>query len=197
MDDIASDFEDALAGDQPDFESKPTAPLDLDQATQWVAQVARARRLREEYEEAHRSAVARLNARLSVRVEALNQQEEWYAEALEMFHRTAIAVDETALTIPTPAGTLKSTKTQPTWEFYDEEAFTAWAVENLPAVIAEPPPPPAPKVVKAEVKKALKDEATEVLKVAGTSDAVLTHDGAPVPGLRVLPAGRNYKVVTD
>ena len=197
MTDIASDFEDALAGDQPDFESKPTAPLDLDQATQWVAQVARARRLRDEYEEAHRAAVARLNARLDERVEALNQQEEWYAEALEMFHRTAIAVDDKALTIPTPAGTLKSTKTQPVWEFYDEAAFTAWALENLPEVIAPLPEPPEPKVAKNAVKKALKDDAEAVIKLAGTSDAVLTHEEAPVPGLRVLPPGRNYKIITD
>ena len=114
-----------------------------------------------------------------------------------MYHRTVIANDPAALTIPTPAGTLKSTKTQPTWEFYDEAAFTAWALENLPQVIAEPPAPPEPKVVKNEVKKVLKDEAEAAIKVAGTSDAVLTHDGAPVPGLRVLPAGRNYKVITD
>jgi hypothetical protein len=194
--DITQDFEDALAGDEPTFD-EVHAPLDLDQATQWVAQVARARRLREEYQEAHRAAVARLNARLAERITALTQQEEWYEEALVMYHRTLLATDPEAKTVPTPAGTLKSTATQPTWEFYDEDAFTAWAVENLPSVIAEPPPLPAPKVVKAEVKKALKDEAAEVLKVAGTSDAVLTHDGAPVPGLRVLPAGRNYKVITD
>jgi hypothetical protein len=197
MTDIAADFEDALAPDEPDFTEKPSAPLDLDQATQWVAKVARARRLREEYVAAHQAAVARLNARLNERVEALAQQEEWYGEALAMFHKTAIAVDPEALTIPTPAGTLKSTKTQPKWEFFDEAAFTAWALENAPEVIAEPPPPPAPKVVKTEVKKALKADAEKALKVAGTSDAVLTHDGAPVPGLRVLPAGRNFKIVTD
>jgi len=195
--DINDEFDEALAGDTPDFDAPPAPALDLDQATQWVAQVARARRLREEYQAAHAAAVARLNTRLNARLEALGQQESWYEEALTMYHRTAIANDPAALTIPTPAGTLKSTKTQPTWEFYDEDAFTTWAIENLPAVIAEPPPPPEPKIVKATVKKALKDDAEAVLKVAGTSDAVLTHDGAPVPGLRVLPPGRNYKVITD
>jgi hypothetical protein len=196
MTDITADFEDALAPDEPDFTETPSAPLDLDQATQWVAKVARARRLREEYVAAHSAAVARLNARLNERVSALAAQEEWYGEALAMFHKTAIAVDPEALTIPTPAGTLKSTKTQPTWEFYDEAAFTAWAEENIPQVMAEPPPPPAPKVKKAEVKKALKADAEKALKVAGTSDAVLMHDEATVPGLRVLPAGRNFKVIT-
>jgi hypothetical protein len=128
---------------------------------------------------------------------ALDTQEGWFSEALEMYHRTVLSLDPEAKTIPTPAGTLKSTATQPEWQFYDEEAFTTWALENLPEVIAEPPPPPAPKVVKTKVKAALKEDATDALKLAGTSDAVLTFDGAVVPGLRVLPAGRNYKVITD
>jgi len=197
MTDLADDFDDALGGDTPDFQSEPVAPLGLVQATEWVAQLARTRRLQAEYREAHAAAVARLNARLNARTEALHQQEGWLAEALEMFHRTALATDKSAKTIETPAGTLKSTATQPTWEFYDEEAFTAWALENLPEVIAEPPPPPAPKAAKTAVKKALKDDAAVALKAAGTSDAVLMHDGASVPGLRVLPAGRNYKVITE
>lgn len=194
---ITDEFDEALAGEAPDFDAEPTPALDLDQATQWVAQVARVRRLRDEYLAAHAAATARLNARLNERLAALNEQEAWFEEALAMYHRVLLANDPEAKTVPTPAGTLKSTATQPTWEFYDEEAFTAWAVENMPQVIAEPPPPPAPKVVKTEVKKVLKAEAAEALKMAGTSDAVLTHDGAAVPGLRVLPAGRNYKVITE
>lgn len=195
--DITDEFDEALAGEAPDFDAPPAPALDLDQATQWVAQVARARRLREEYQAAHAAAVNRLNARLNNRLSALNEQEAWYEEALAMYHRTLLANDPEAKTVPTPAGTLKSTATQPTWEFYDEAEFTAWAIENMPEVIADPPPPPALKVVKATVKKVLKADAAKALKVAGTSDAVLTHDGTPVPGLRVLPAGRNYKVITD
>lgn len=191
------DFADALEGDGPDFDAEPSAPLDMDQATQWVASLARVRRLREEYEAAHAAAINRLSARLFERMIALDTQEGWFSEALEMYHRTVLSLDPEAKTIPTPAGTLKSTATQPEWQFYDEEAFTVWALENLPEVIADPPPPPALKVAKAKVKAALKEDAAEALKVAGTSDAVLTYDGAEVPGLRVLPAGRNYKVITD
>jgi hypothetical protein len=190
------DFADALGGDEVDFDAKPQAPLDLDQVTQWVAQLARVRHLRDEYDTAYAAAVARLSARHAERKAALDTQEAWFAEALEMYHRTVLAADPQAKTIHTPAGVLKSTATQPSWEFYDEAAFAEWAMENLPQVFSEPLPPPAPKVVKNEVKKALKDEADEALKVAGTSDAVLTHDGVPVPGLRVKPAGRNYKVET-
>lgn len=191
------EFEDALGGDYPDFDEDVHAALDLNQATQWVAQLARVRRVREEYEAAHAAAIARLNARLANLTENLAQQEMWYTEALKMYHATVLANDPAAKTIATPAGTLKSTATQPSWDFYDEAAFTAWALENLPEVIAEPPPPPEPRVAKNEVKKALADAAKDAIKLAGTSDAVLTHDGAPVPGLRVLPAGRNYKVVTE
>jgi hypothetical protein len=190
------DLSDALAGDEPDFDTEPSAPLDLDQVTQWVEQVARVRRLLDEYRQAHAAAVQRLNDRLNQRVEDLTKKEKWYEEALEVYHKVTIQNDPKALTIETPAGTLKSRMGQVEWEFFDEAAFTAWALENLPEVIAEPPPPPAPKPAKKEVKKALKDEAAKALKVAGTSDAVLACDGAPVPGLRVLPAKRKYDVVT-
>jgi len=189
MSNPTDDFEDALAGDEPDFEQKPTAPLDLDQATQWVAKVARARRLREEYQAAHAAAVARLNARLSERMSALDQQEEWYGEALAMFHRTALANDPEALTIPTPAGTLKSRKGQKQWTYGDEEALLAWAVENADDAV-DYPPTPAPKVNKTRLKKALKD--------AKVSDGVvMTDDGVAVPGVTVADAVRKFTIDTD
>lgn len=197
MTDPVADFEDALGGETPDFEAKPEPALDLDQATQWVAELARIRRVRAEYEQAYTAAVARLSERRSQRLASLNEQEAWYAEALELYHRVVLANDKKAITIPTPAGTLTSRMGQPKWEFYDEDAFTAWALNNLPEVIADPPPPPAVRPAKNKVKKVLKDEAAKVLAVEGTSDAVLTYNDAPVPGLRVLKAKRNYEVVTE
>ena len=185
----ADEFESAIAGDAPDTDGEPTAPLDLDQATQWVAQVDRIRRLREEYQQAHAAAVARLNARLNARVSALAEQEEWYAEALEMFHRTVLASDSEALTIPTPAGTLKSRKGQPTFSYTDDEALLAWAMENANDAV-DFPPTPDPRLNKTKFKKAVKE--------AKVSDGVIiTDDGEAVPGVTVADPERKFTIETE
>lgn len=185
----ADDFEDALAGETPDFESEPAGALDLDQATQWVAQVRRIREKRDEYQAAHAAAVARLNARLAERMEALGQQEEWFTEALTIYHRTVLANDPEAKTIPTPAGTLKARKGQPGYSYEDEEALLAWAMENASDVV-DVPPPPDPRVNKNRLKK--------VIKAGKVSDGVIIMpDGEPVPGVKVTDAEVDYKVVTD
>jgi len=183
------DFEDALTGEEPDFAEEPSAPLDLDQATQWVAKVARARRLREEYVAAHTAAAARLNARLNERLSALDQQEEWYTEALVMYHRTVLATDTEALTIPTPAGTLKSRMGQPSWSYEDDDALLAWAVEHANDVV-DFPPPPEPRVNKARLKKALKESKV-------SDGVVVTPEGEAVPGVKVTDAKRKFTVETD
>lgn len=183
------DFEDALAGDDPDFGSEPSSPLDLDQATQWVAKVAQARRKREEYREAHAAAVARLNARLAERMEALDQQEAWFTEALTIYHRTVLAADPEAKTIPTPAGTLKARKGQPGYSYEDEEALLAWAMENASDVV-DVPPPPDPRVNKNRFKKAIKGSKV-------SDGVIIMPDGEPVPGVKVTDAEVDYKVVTD
>lgn len=183
------DFQDALEGDAPDTDSTPSAPLDLNQATQWVAQVARIRRLREEYQQAHAAAVERLNERLHTRLANLAEQEEWFTEALTMYHRTVIAQDPEALTIYTPAGTLKSVQGQPKFIYEDEAALLEWAIREAGDVV-DVPPTPDPKVNKTRLKKMLK-EAT------ATDGVFITQDGERVPGVRVEKAKRNFSVLTD
>jgi len=176
-------FEEALAGSEA---TQGEVPLDLDQATQWVAQVKAIRGRKAEYQAAHAAAVSRLNAKLNEVCFNLDTQEEWMTDALEMYHRTVLANDAERITIQTPAGTLKSNKGQPKWVYEDEAAFEEWAFANIPTVVT-----PHPDTInKTKVKAALKD--------ATFSDGVVVlKDGTAVPGLKVLPAERGFSIVTD
>jgi len=191
---IEDEFEEALAGEGPDFEADPASAatgLDLDQVTQWVAQVDQVRRKRAEYQAAHQAAVQRLNGRLQERLSALDAQEEWLEEALTVYHKTVIANDPRALTIHTPAGTLKSTKGQPKYDYADEAALVAWALENAPEIV-DVPPAPEPRVPKNNLKKLLKEQGAKI------SDGTLVlDDGTAVPGVKAEKARRNYNVITE
>jgi hypothetical protein len=175
-------FQDALAGDEA---QQGQVPLDLDQATQWVAQVKGIRDRITEYQAAHAAAVKRLNLKLNEVVTNLETQEEWMLDALEMYHRTVLANDKERVTIQTPAGVLKSNAGQNKWVYEDNAAFEAWAMENIPAAVT-----PHPDTInKTKAKSALKD--------ATISDGVvMTKDGVKVPGIRVAPPERTFKVIT-
>lgn len=187
------EFEDALCGEiaTADAEGNLGLPVDLDQAEQWMAQLRRIRRLRAEYVAAHAAAVARLNARLTEVTAPLDGEDAMLSEALEMFHRTLIAVDANRKTVPLPSGTLKSRMGQPTVEVTDEDALLAWAVANRPDVV-DFPPPPDPKVKKVDLKKVIKAEAT-------VSDGVplLGADREPIPGVVVTEAERKFDLAIE
>jgi hypothetical protein len=193
--DIENEFDDALAGPPPDTTQPPQPANSLDQATQWVAAIARIRRQRQQYIEAHNAAIARLDQRLQQHLQTLQQQENWYTEALEMYHRMILANDPDAKTIHTPAGTLKSVATQPVWEIDDEQAYTAWAAQHLPETLIQPPQPP-PKPSKTEIKKTLKTIANQALQNT-TGKTRLTYNGQTIPGLTVTPATRKFTIITD
>jgi len=191
-------FTKAISGNrEPEGSPEENGPEDFDEVTQMVAELAYNRARRAEVEDAFQKALSRLNASYEEAVSGFDQKIEWYEEALELFHRTAFAIDPKKISIPTPAGTLKSNAGQKKWIYDDEEAFRKWAEDNMPLVFEEPKPAPAPAIKRNEVKKVLADAADAALKVAGTSDAVLTYKGMTVPGLHVEPAGRTFKVETD
>jgi hypothetical protein len=175
-------FDEALAGEDA---KQGEVPLDLDQATQWVAQVKAIRDRKAEYQAAHAAAVRRLNAKLTEVCSNLDTQEEWMTDALEMYHRTVLANDAERVTIQTPAGVLKSNAGQNKW-VYDDAAFEAWALENIPSAVT-----PHPDTInKTKAKTALKD--------ATISDGVvITADGVKVPGITIVPPERTFKIVTD
>jgi hypothetical protein len=183
MSDANDIFEEALAGDEAE---RGEVPLDLDQATQWVAQVANIRAKITEYKAAHAAAIKRLDAKLNEVVGNLETQEGWMLDALEMYHRTVLANDKERVSIVTPAGTLKSNKGRDKWVYEDDAAFTAWVLENIPTAV----------VTKEDTID--KNKAKTALKSATFSDGVvITADGVKVPGVKILPPERTFSVVTD
>lgn len=150
----------------------------IDTVTEWVAQVVRLDAREAEYVEAHKAAVAKLNARKADRLAAIEEQRGYLMDAIETYHRARLAQDPEAKSIPTPAGTLKSTKRQDQWVIEDDEAFTQWAVVNLPEAVKHPDP----VVNKTDAKKALKARAERF------SDERVIVDGGAVPGLRFIVA---------
>lgn len=97
-------------------------------------------------------------------------------------------------TIELPAGTLKATAQQPEYEIEDEAAFMAWAEENAPSLIRQPPPkypPPAPD------KVALKKRIAPALKERDDwrpGDVVRFPD---VPGVAVTMRGPKFEAKPD
>ena len=187
-------LEDALAGEmEPDIDSPPTAPLDLTQATSWVAHLARVRRQREEWDVAYQAAMQRLQERNRVEQARLDRWEAWLEEALEMFHRTVLANDPDALTIYTPAGTMRSKMGQPAVDIQDQEALIKFLLaDDETRELVEFPPPPPPKVGKVPLRKFIKDNMVR------SSDGVVTlKDGSTVPGVVWTDAERTFSVNTD
>jgi len=189
MTNATADLMAALEGDEV---TGPIADPDastIDTVTEWVAQVVRLDAQEAEYAEAHKTAVARLNARKAERLAAIGEQRSYLVDAIETFHRARLAQDPEALTIHTPAGTMKSTKRQDQWVIEDDATFTAWCVANLPDAVTFADP----VVNKGTAKKVLKEKAERY------SDQRVIVGGEAVPGLRFIEADpvkdRNFSVV--
>lgn len=151
-----------------------------------MAQVKAIRARLTEYEEAHVAARNRLNAKMEEIRSNLETQEEWILDALEMYHRTVLANDDTRVTIPTPAGTLKSNAGRNKWVYEDDAAFQAWVMTNVPSAVV------------AHEETIDKNKAKAGLKDATISDGVLVlKDGTTVPGVKIVPPERTFSVVTD
>lgn len=176
----------ALGGDEPDFTEEPYAPLDLDQATQWLTQLAEARSKRAEYEAALAAATLRLQERARKAFDGFDRAETWLTQALEIFHQTALTLDPKATKIETPAGDLTSNAGQQRWVYEDEAALLKWALVNANAAVNFPVAP-EPTLKKNDLKKILKETATF------SDGVVVAEDGTLVPGVKVLPARRTFE----
>ena len=188
---VTDDLMAALEGDEV---TAPIADPDnstIDTVTEWVAQVVRLDAREAEYVEAHKAAVAKLNARKAERLAAIEEQRGYLTDAIETYHRARLAQDPEAKSIPTPAGTMKSTKKQDQWVIEDDEAFTKWCVINLKDAVTFADP----VVNRSDAKKALKAKAERY------SDERVIVGGEAVPGLRFIEADevrdRNFSVKAE
>lgn len=194
MNEFEEELEAALGGEPADISKPPRLAieegivLDSDQATQWGAQLEAARRKAREVSAAHEAAVARLEAVTEKRLANLAEQEAWLEEALQVYHEVMIAADpEGNLTIVLPTVTLKSgTWGGDIWS-WDDAAFDAWAIANLPGAVEYP----LPKVKKNDAKALIKKATLRV-----SDGKVILKDGTAVPGLTVTERERGFKVNT-
>lgn len=178
MSTATDDLMSALEGDEVSAPIPDPDASTIDTVTEWVAQVVKLDAKEAEYVEAHKGAVAKLNARKADRLAAIEEQRGYLMDAIETYHRARLAQDPEAKSIPTPAGTIKSTKQQDQWVIEDDAAFTEWCAANLPDAVSYP----EPKVNKTDAKKALKAKAERF------SDERVIVDGEAVPGLRHIEA---------
>lgn len=187
MTDFLTDLTSAIVGDLPDTDSEEVrAPLDSVEATAWMANVENIRRQKDEINEARAEMIRRINETTNARLANLDEQEEWFLEALAMFHQVKLAENPDAnKTLVLPMGSMPSRKLPDRWVF-DDATFDAWAIENLPGAVEYPPP----KVKHQDAKKLLKDGRI-------SDGRVILADGTAVPGLEIVTGERKFDVVTN
>jgi hypothetical protein len=181
--DAEASLAEALAGTDPAWDDPPEAPPDPDRANELLHRLARLEL--EEARDARIAArqIAQVEAWQAGRSEIQRRRADWLRTSLAAYLegvRRTTGVKSLSL----PAGSLYSKQEPPTWTFYDEAAFLAWARENLPAAVRQKPPPP-PEIEKAVAKTELtrRDEKGRPL------DYGVSADGEIPPGLRVEPGG--------
>jgi len=106
------------------------------------------------------------------------------------FHATRIAEakengEPEPLTIKLDAAELKSNMGQQKWSYFDEKAFARWVLGKIPTAKK---PDPEPQINKNVAKNALADCAPD-------DDGVITFRGESVPGVKVTPPTREFRVV--
>lgn len=188
------DLDDFLEGEPPDFDGEVDTPLSREDASKRLFSLRRARAEKVRVQGVADDRRAQIKAWEVAEVERVDKRITWLETALRLYHQMELARDpKGAKTINLPDGELKSTATQPSWEYTDPAAFLAWCLENRPDLVRQPDPPP-PEIDKQAVKAALvvqppDPKAAPILGVDPKTQEV-------PPGLTVLPAGRNYKAVT-
>lgn len=143
----------------------------------------------------HDAARDRLIQHIDVRHDAITApliaKAEWLRSSLRLYHAARLADDPSEKTVKLHAADLVSRAEQPEWVYDDEGAFLAWAEDEHPELVNNPPPP-AKTPKKADVKQALKPESAgepgQVVKVLDPKT------GEVVPGLSVKLPGRAYEV---
>lgn len=184
--DIYDDLDAAVAGDEPDYDTEPETPDDQDHANRLLRRYARVLREVDAVNEVYDAEIERIEVRRRHRLDILDGQKAWLAQALEMYHRARLADDPNAKSIELPNGTLKSRRQQPEWTF-DPDVFVAWAAEHHPDLVRVPAPP-APAPDKVAAKKALS---------VADGTAVDPSSGEVVPGVTVEERGPSFTVEVD
>lgn len=187
------DLDEFLAGPEPDFDTEPTAPVDMDQAERFLRHWRRLQADADRATEVANTQRARIDLWLSAELDRVGRQQRWFEQSLFGLHSAILRATPKAKTLHLPSGSLRARAQQPEWAYDDEEAFVAWAVEHRPELAPDPVPPPLParKPAKAEAKKRL--TLADPKARPGMSVGVIDPDsGEVVPGLHVVIRGDTH-----
>lgn len=220
----SSEFEDAMLGDEPDWEAEPPNVDDPIVIDRMVARLARIRRRVEADREIAAAQVAQVNAWLEGREATAKAQGAWLEQSLRNYHEVVIAREKDRTSISLPHGTLKSTAGRTEWEVTDEAALTSWAIANAPTILSpiaietRVPALDAPKIVDAVIalvgtesplkfsevrvdRTLLKDLLTRRDAKGKALKHGVTENGEEPPGLKVTEPDnikdRTYTVVPN
>lgn len=117
---------------------------------------------------------------------ATENETRWARDALERYHREALAMDERLKTISLPSGKLKAYKRPDQWDV-DAETFCPWAQDNARELVRVKVEPD-----KAAIKNLL--VAREDLSTAIESGATDPATGEIVPGVTITPGTVRFSV---
>lgn len=190
-DEQADDLQAFLEGEEPAWEEEPAAPPDPARVNAMIARYKRLIRDRTGLADLAEMQRQQVNRWEDEKSEPIARQMEWLEASLRAYHEEVFKRDKLA-SISFPNGDLVSTKRQPEWEYPDPEAFMAWAREHMPALVVQPPAPPA-RPDKVEAKRLLTKRDS---KGNGIAFGV-TETGERPPGLTVTvpdPTDRTYGV---
>jgi hypothetical protein len=123
------DLTDVLAGDPPEFDDEPVAPIDADQADRWLRRL----RILAEQDDADTELAnterARIDLWLTLQQQHRAKDREWLESSLtlHMENHLRTAGPRAAKTIHLPNGDLIARAAPPVYDYDDEEAFVVWA----------------------------------------------------------------------
>lgn len=182
---ILGDLDEALAIDEG---ADPEPPEDADQASEMLRKMARIASQRTELERRFRPTISRLEEELASRLRPLDGKLQWYKAGLEGWHR-AVHRPGQPKTQHFPFGHSKLTKTQPTVEVVDEEAFKTWALGYAPEMLNMSPK-------NTEIRKACSKMISQIQDQKISAQAV-TDDGEKIPGVVLHPKPDSHSYTTE
>lgn len=176
---------------EPDYqiEDEPSPADGDDQANRRLHRLRHLNRELAQTVEVFDAEIERLTARRDELTHKIGSEIRWVESSLVMYWEACRARDPKGPKVKhLPGGDLSARKQQPEYRFTDEEAFIAWAAENAPAALNQPPPKIDRRVVRQAfpLDPGIGWEPGEVVQ--------LETDIGVVPGLSVVARGEKVTV---
>jgi uncharacterized coiled-coil protein SlyX len=165
-------------------QEKPKFRIETKEQAIWaMRKIAAIERGRQESRAAAQAEIERIQAWLAEEEKRADQAREYLDYLLEDYHRRQLEENPRAKTIKLPHGELQLRAQQP--EFHrDETVVMAWAMKNRPEFVVQPPPP-APKLDWANLKKKIQVVDGKVID---------SETGEVIPGITVVERPPKFQI---